>query len=586
MCAQSFGYDIIHNISAPDVKDVKEISRGVSTIFRDNPMYIIAPFTVCLLGGAIFKNRHKFSHAQLGVERINRVHGEVEFKVINNLLKFQNACGNGMDACVDTMPIPIFAREGTKSGLRYVGSGIINFLPFNKKFLAAAFCFWGAGSIIPFSNVFVGLSLLAGFANGLRQDLKKYIEGSTKRILDNIASVSGEVTKVQLGLKSLTSTVTQGFLDAETNSKKASKEILDKIHSEGLTVANNVTRDVNAHVDKKLIELFTEINGLTKKCVDLSNGVSEVKQTNGAVVKAIKELEDELLKMREDFSSVLAESVAKMDASTKESAEMLRNMGLMGEAQDTKIASLITEVTNNNKLLSALSMIQSESGQALAALQENRAIDSNLLQKLLNKQEESDLHFVKKISSLQEQNKTFETSLNTSLDILSQRVGALERGQIEIKSSVGLIAKNQDRQFEVNQVLFQQQAQENQALHQEISKLKELVEVKTLHIESLKVLLTKLDNRLKMVEGQTACLPEIHKNTEENTEHLRAIRYQSRPQHPSLLQEEQASIDSGLAVPLHSFNPRLNEPQLPLDLSKFKTTPGFFRALTYNPADS
>jgi hypothetical protein len=467
-------------------------------------------------------------------------------------------------------------------------NGIINLLPLNKKFLAVSFCFWGAGGIMPFSNVFAGFTLLAGFANGLRQDLKKHfdakidestsaingkIDESTKEIRKDIEGVNGkvallfmqnaatlvEIASIKAGVRGV-----QGSLD-ETR-----KEILDQVHREGAAVADNVTSNVNTHVDKKLVELFAQISGLTKQCVDLSNGVSKVGHGNTVVAEAMKELENKLLKMREDFSSVLAESIAKMDASTKESTEMLKKMGLMGEAQDAKIASLIAEVTNNNQLLSSLSKIQSESGKALTSLQENSAANSDLLQKLFARQESSDLHFGEKISSLHQQNEIFKTSLNASLDILSQRVGTLERGQIEIKSLVELNARNQEQQFQLSQTLLV-----------EVFQLKQLVGEKTARIESLEDLVQKLLKKFSKIKKD---VKETRKNTEENTEHLIAIRYQSGYQRPRLSEEEQANIDRGWAVPIHSFNQRLNESPLPLDLNKFKKTGRKpTPALTYNP---
>lgn len=593
------------------VQEVTETTKSFSKIAFENPVLVITPLTACLLGGVMFKNRHRLPTAQLVAQRINRVHGEIELRVIDNLLKFQNACGEGMDSCIDTMPLPGFAREGAKSSLRSVVNGIINLLPFNKKFLTVSFCFWGAGGIIPFSNVFAGLTLLAGFTNGIRQDLKNHfdakldqstasinakIDESKKALLEEITGVSKEIQNVQLSLGNLTLTVNKGFF----NAKKDTKKVMATVRAQSRVVANNVMRNVTTYMDQRLVELFTQINRLTERCVNLSNSVSRVEQGNAEVAQAMKRLEGNLLKMREDFSAVLEESLGKMDASTKKSIEMIEKMGAIGQAQDAKIASLITEVTNNNLLLNSLRKIQSESGQALKTLEQNRATDSAFLNELFTRQEKSDSSFVKQMSSLHEQNKKFQASLNTSLDILSQRLNTLEQNQATMKGlviqtdlEVKLMANNQEQQFQAIQVLFQEQAHENKNLHKEIFQLRDLIQVQANTINNLEGLLKKLDDRLQGVEKQTACLPAMEKNikeTKENTEEhkniLGKILHHVSSPHP-ILTQEQASIQSGLAVSID--NPSF-PPSFPLDFGRPKAfkkpTPGFFPMLKYDHTSS
>src|SRR5688572_3059773 len=68
-----------------DSQDVVETKKAFSEIISENRVVLIAPTMACLLGGLMFKNRHKVPSAQVLIKQVNRFHEETELKALHKL---------------------------------------------------------------------------------------------------------------------------------------------------------------------------------------------------------------------------------------------------------------------------------------------------------------------------------------------------------------------------------------------------------------------------------------------------------------------------------------------------------------------
>lgn len=441
MSAQ-FGYEIDYNsVSAPTIKEVTEVSRDIPTIFRDNPMYIIAP-TAVLLGGGAFLNRKS-------IQGFCKIKYESLAKDIANT-KMQ------LDNRIDHS-VPIIVRNSAKKiftwALGPITTTAQDYWKHNELHVyAATFCGfigWISSHTI-IGGGLGGVALALGYLNQgykMLEELKTQAKKNFEALQTDIKNLSKKIDGVKQSLKKT--------IKIAVNISQ--KSIETKVEAVGVGIHSKIDQS-NQKFEIQLSGLSKEIQVLTDVCVSLTGKFDKLHKDNAMrdeksdlLFKQLTQASMDLLSAKESFSSLSDTLMIQMTTFTEKTEKQLHNFTsnateqlasmqskVETQAQNTagikdEVSQLLGKVSESHELITALQKAQIEGNQkiiGLSLLVEEKSLknslQSQLIEKFANQQEQSTLKFTESLSSLE----VSQNKLQTSFDGFFQK---FERMQLELK---------------------------------------------------------------------------------------------------------------------------------------------------------